>query len=242
MLEKERKHFDKVIDDYEAVSGSDKIADKHIISKMFQEVSKILNESDVVLEVGCGAGIHTISIAERCKHIVAMDLSSGPLKRVKEKIHKGDISNIEVIEGIAEMIALRDNVFDRVVCIGLLHHLITIAPAISEIERVLKPGGSIIIIEPNANNPYIRFVFKKGIPLWRRMLSESEHPIYPGEIIDPLEKHRMNIEKCNTMGYIPRFTPQTILPCLKFIEKNLESSRFFRNFGGFVVVTASKRK
>ena len=63
-----------------------------------------------------------------------------------------------------------DAVFDSVVGSSILHHL-EIEPALREIRRVLKPGGTICFTEPNMLNPQI--AIQKNVPWIKRWLGDT---------------------------------------------------------------------
>lgn len=73
-----------------------------------------------------------------------------------------------------------DQTFDSVVGSSVLHHL-EIDAALKEVQRVLKPGGSIYFTEPNMVHPQI--ALQKNIPWIKRRLGDSpdETAYFPGK-------------------------------------------------------------
>ena len=118
--------------------------------KYFDELS--LPRESRILEVGCGAGLTTVDLAQRGYTIEAIDrvktmidltcrnaLKSGVENRVKANV--GDIHHL----------AFPDNAFGCVIALGVTPWLTDLNAALREIYRVLVPGGYAII---NGDNRY----------------------------------------------------------------------------------------
>ncbi|MBE5845630.1 MAG: class I SAM-dependent methyltransferase [Butyrivibrio sp.] len=108
-----------------------------------KRVAEFIDENDEVLECACGTGAISQYIAEKCKSLVATDFSEGMLKQAARKcslyrnisFKKADITNIKC----------KDGRFDKVVAGNVIHLLPDPGKALAELERVVKPGGKIII-------------------------------------------------------------------------------------------------
>jgi 16S rRNA (adenine1518-N6/adenine1519-N6)-dimethyltransferase len=72
-----------------------------------------LNQSDVVLDIGAGLGFLTRFLAEKCKHVLAIELDSKFVKVLRE--HLKDLPNVEIIEGNVLKVPVRQ--FNKVVSI-----------------------------------------------------------------------------------------------------------------------------
>ena len=99
-----------------------------------------------VLDVGCGNGRFSRRIAQQAEHVVAIDVAP------HDEWNQAQ-SGLEFAVGNAEELAFPDRSFDTVFAMNMLHHTESPARAIGEIHRVCKPGGQIIIVEPNRWNP-----------------------------------------------------------------------------------------
>ncbi len=103
-----------------------------------------LGAGQSVLEVGCGPGFFTIPAAEIVEAegtIYAVDVHPAAIARVKERIEKGGIRNVKPILANASDTGLPDKSIDLAFVFGLLHIAGGIEDVISEVHRVLKPGG-----------------------------------------------------------------------------------------------------
>jgi ubiquinone/menaquinone biosynthesis C-methylase UbiE len=100
-----------------------------------------------VLDLGCGDGRLTAQLMGAEANVIAADIapheSWSGLKRTNLRFETGDAENLRFAAGS----------FDYVVATNLLHHTASPARAIREMLRVRKPGGRLVIIEPNRCNP-----------------------------------------------------------------------------------------
>jgi SAM-dependent methyltransferase len=96
-----------------------------------------------VLELGCGPGDLWLENMDRIPEgweITLSDFSPGMLDQAQKKLSdQPQLFNFEVID--AQSIPYEDNRFDKVIANHFLYHVPDRARAISEIRRVLKPGG-----------------------------------------------------------------------------------------------------
>lgn len=100
---------------------------------------------DRVLDVGVGTGLSLMLFPRHCK-VTGIDLSSAMLKKARGKIKKLHLDHIELLEMDAMNLNFPDNSFDKV----LISHVVSVVPdpfvAMSEVKRVCKKGGRIVII------------------------------------------------------------------------------------------------
>ena len=96
-----------------------------------------------ILDAGCGPGAALIYLA-KFGDVIGVDVSDEALKFAKKrgKVVKGDIASLP----------FADETFDAVACLDLLYHKwVNTEKAFSEIKRVLKRGGILLIREPAFN-------------------------------------------------------------------------------------------
>jgi ubiquinone/menaquinone biosynthesis C-methylase UbiE len=97
-----------------------------------------------VLDAGCGQGIDSLRMAERgtCS-VVSVDLSEGGAAITRQRTkHR---TNVHVVRGDLERLPLAGEQFDFVYSYGVLHHTPHPEQGLSELVRVLKPGGLLAI-------------------------------------------------------------------------------------------------
>jgi ubiquinone/menaquinone biosynthesis C-methylase UbiE len=115
-----------------------------------------LQAGERVLDLGCGEGRHVISAyVEGEADVVGVDLCLKDLLTAQQKAQDfiGE-GNADHGFGLANADALQlpfaDNTFDKVICSEVLEHIPDYEGALSEIERILKPGGLFCASVPRA--------------------------------------------------------------------------------------------
>ena len=108
-----------------------------------KKVAEFIESTDEVLECACGTGAITIRIAEKCKSLVATDFAVGMLKQASRKCSR--FNNVSFKKADITNIKCKDSRFDKVVAGNVIHLLPDSKKALDELERVVKPGGMIII-------------------------------------------------------------------------------------------------
>lgn len=115
--------------------------------KVYRELglrtSEYVSENDAVLECACGTGAITRKVAQKCRCIVATDFSPAMLRRA-EKNCRG-LSNVTFKRTDITNIKAHDESFDKVIAGNIIHLLDDPCKAVSELLRVCKTGGKVII-------------------------------------------------------------------------------------------------
>lgn len=106
-------------------------------------VAAEIGPEDEVLECACGTGMISVHIAPKCRHLTATDFSEGMLKRARKKC--AGFFNTEVCRADILSLDYPDEIFDDVVAANVIHLLDEPYKALSEMDRVLRPGGKLII-------------------------------------------------------------------------------------------------
>jgi len=101
-----------------------------------------------VLDIGCGAGIDLLIAAQIVGprgRVVGIDMVEAMLDRAQEHIKLSAAQNACVQKGSAEELEFPDKTFDVVISNGVFNLVLDKTKALSEVLRVLKPGGRLII-------------------------------------------------------------------------------------------------
>jgi ubiquinone/menaquinone biosynthesis C-methylase UbiE len=107
-----------------------------------------------LLEIGLGYGTVGGLLAERGADYHGLDIAQGPVEMMRERLRRQGVDRPEdkVTKGSALEIPHGDGEFDRVVSIGCLHHTGDLRQAITEVHRVLRPGGTAMVMLYNSHS------------------------------------------------------------------------------------------
>lgn len=99
-----------------------------------------------VLEVGCGAGLATVGLAQRGYSVEAADTVRDMLLTTRARAARAGVAHhIKVIQASADYLPYGDNQFSLVLAIGVLPWLASVRRAMTEFIRVTRPGGCLIV-------------------------------------------------------------------------------------------------
>jgi SAM-dependent methyltransferase len=113
-------------------------------------------QGSVVLEAGCGVGAQTGIISPKNPDVkfISIDLSEKSLSKAMQMVNEFGLRNVELKLADVFEIPFADNHFDHVFVCFLLEHLSAPGKALLELKRVLKPGGTITVIEGDHGSTY----------------------------------------------------------------------------------------
>ena len=116
-----------------------------------RSLRETIRHGDVVLELGAGSGRHTVAITGLTDASVALDIAVNALKVCRERTR----GRSSVVSGDLEALPFAVGSVDVVVCAGSLSYG---DPALvdREILRVLRPGGSLVLVDSLNHNPVYR--------------------------------------------------------------------------------------
>ena len=160
-LKSEEEHYNKRYANSKRISGW-----RIYEIKFFGKYLKNLNNKSLI-EIGCGQGdaikeLNSELSLDKLKY-VGIDIS-------KEGIKKGKINypNGSFLVGDCSSLEYKKNSFDAALCLGVLHHLPDPMGGLSELLRVTKKGGIIMLREPSEKS------FTKGDSEYERGLKISK--------------------------------------------------------------------
>jgi len=137
-------HFDFIASFYDRLIGK---ADTERLRSLLK-----LPTGGVLLDAGGGTGRVSSALRSFVGELVVIDLSHRMLQQAR---HKGALWPVRAH---AEILPFRDNIFDRIIIVDALHHFCNQEKAIGDIVRVLKPGGRLVIEEPDISRNPVRAV------------------------------------------------------------------------------------
>jgi len=113
-------------------------------------------EGSEVLEAGCGTGAQTVILAERCPlaRITSVDLSEASLAAAQQRVAAAGFSNVTFRSADVYDLPFGPAAFDHVFVCFLLEHLSRPVEAMQALRAVVRPGGTVTVIEGDAGSAY----------------------------------------------------------------------------------------
>jgi len=190
--------------------------------------------------------------------VIGMDISAEVTARARARaVQYTSYSSVQCVSCDVRQLPFASNAFDLIVSDSTLdhfHHTHEIATALSELSRVLRPGGILIITMDNKSN------FTE--PLFRLWLSLRLHPVFVGktysvgELKQALTKAGLTVVETTAIMHNPRFFARRMIPlihkvvpvrfdglikrCLAFFD-GLENKKTKYLTGQFIAAKAVKR-
>ena len=131
-----------------------------------------LKEKEVVLDLGCGAGLDLYFYANAVKSegkIYGLDISKDMVNKAKNNMEKAGIKNVEIKCGHADNLPFQDNFFNLVASNGIYNLSPDKEKVMHEVYRVLKPGGRTVFCEIVLKD-ILPEVARKSIDDWFRCI------------------------------------------------------------------------
>jgi len=149
-----RKRFDKDVERFSNLeSGLTTMVDSPVMMELVTQAAAASNpQARQILDVGCGAGNYSLKFLEFVPDvdITLVDLSEPMLARARERIGSLSKGEIQIIQGDIREQAFPTAQFDVILAAAVLHHLRADDDwweAFSKFHRILKPGGSVWIVD-----------------------------------------------------------------------------------------------
>lgn len=169
----------------------DKIAGERIYAAFSEkEYNRIFDDNlgegrrGVALDIGCASGVSAVILARRGFAVKGIDVSPNLIAQAN-KIWSGEKNKPEFSVADAESLPIEEGSCDVCFLGGVIHHFPDSRKVIDEIHRVLKPGGKLLMIEPNALDVVERISWFFAGRL--NLLSPNEYPVSPVEMSRALE-------------------------------------------------------
>ncbi len=140
-----------------------------------------------VLDVGCGGGILSESMARQGAHVTGIDLAEKPLGVARLHAIEAEIDVTYRCLAVEDLAAEQPQQFDRVTCMEMLEHVPDPASVIQACATLVKPGGMVFFSTLNRNlKSYLMAIL--GAEYLLRLLPRGTHDY--GRFIKPSELAR----------------------------------------------------
>jgi ubiquinone/menaquinone biosynthesis C-methylase UbiE len=233
-LEATRAYYDEFAARYEDKRGGRDPGGYHdLVDDLEIEFVRRFSVDRDVLEVGCGTGLLLERIARFARSTKGIDLSDGMLEKARAR-------GLDVTLGSATELPFADASFDVACSFKVLPHVRDIERALSEMTRVVRPGGTVVI---ELYNPFsLRGLVKNLLPAGAISDRTKESAVYtrfdnPFRVQN-LVPHGLQLRASRGVRIV---TPAAVVMRLPFIGRALDRAERalcdtpLRYFGGFWV-------
>ncbi len=113
-------------------------------------VAALLDRRLVVADLGCGTGATAQTIAPAVAKLIAVDHEEVMLEAAGA--HLAGMDNVDLRLGDLTALPIEDAAVDRALAMLVLHHVEALDQAFREIRRVLRPGGTLVVLDMTAHD------------------------------------------------------------------------------------------
>ena len=210
-----------------------------LLDQLQIEVAMPLCEGKDVLELGCGTGLILKEIAPKARSAKGIDISPGMLEQAKGR-------GLDVQVASATQLPFEDESFDAVYSFKVLAHVEDIEKAMSEVARVLRPGGRAALEFYNRRS--LRYLINRLKRPHQVSQATTDDMVYTrydtladitGYLPDSL-----SVDETRGIRVFTPFAQVHLVPGVKHafahMERAARDNALTRGFGGFLVVILSK--
>ncbi len=206
-----------------------------------------LSRDSFVLDIGCGEGYGTSTLSKNVKKIIGLDIGERTISNASQKYGSG---NCIFTKYDGKIIPYKDNTFDAAVSFHVIEHVQNDLDFISEIYRILKKGGIMVMTTPNKTvrigkngklfnefhvREYYPDEFEKAVK--SKFTDVKMYGVYGNKEVQQIEIERLklirkaiSLDFFNLSRLVPRTIKSIIIKTLKRIGKNKTDKEIKNNF------------
>jgi SAM-dependent methyltransferase len=223
-------HFDRISGAY------DDSLPAHVVEHYLRKRTAFVLEhcpGGTGLDVGCGTGALAARLAAVGYEMVGIDPSEGMLDVLRERVPE-----VRAVTGSGTSLPFDDDSFDLALTVATMHHIADaeeVRRTLSEMVRVAKPSGRVLVWDHNPRNPYWG-------PLMRRVPQDTgdERLIPEAELVDGLRDAGAEVLLSAQLGMVPDFTPRALVSLAAAAERAAERAPLVRRICAHNVILATK--
>lgn len=124
---------------------------------------------DLVLDVATGTGNTALTLAPHVSKVIGLDVASAMLDQARARAAAENVRNVEFLPGSAEELPFANDEFSLVVSRHAPHHFRRLDEFLSEVRRVLRPGGRFVLADQISPSGQVA----DWVDRWERMRDPS---------------------------------------------------------------------
>ena len=166
-----------------------------------------LNDISIILDIATGTGDVCFQIRRKCNaQIIGLDYSFKMLQYGRRKFENSNSEGITFIQGDGESLPIKDNSVDMITIAYGIRNLSNFNTAINEFYRVLKPCGTLGILEfsqPKSKifSSIFKFYFHKILPIIGSWISDSDAYKYLPESVTEFASRDELVKLMESSGF-----------------------------------------
>jgi len=110
-----------------------------------QALSLLLGDGLVLADIGCGTGFMAQELVRRAAKVILVDPSAAMLEKARTGLDRNLAARVEFRVGDLERLPLAAEEVDGAFANLVLHHVSDLAATLSELARILRPGGTLVV-------------------------------------------------------------------------------------------------
>lgn len=198
-----------------------------------------------ILEIGCGSGAYTRALVEAGAVVTATEFAPGPLAQAQRNL--GPLAGrCDLRVEDAQQLTLQGESFDRVLLSEVIEHVSEPERAITEAERVLRPGGRLVVSTPSRYSP-LNLAYDVKRRVRRYPFNEHLHEFTPGSFRGLVERH-LEVESLRFANFVLPYPADELylklgspgLRVLRGVERGLARLPVLNQLGWTMVISARK--
>lgn len=158
------------------------------------------------LDVGCGGGILSETMARRGARVTGIDLAGKPLQVARRHAQSSGVAVVYAESSAEDWVASHAGGYDVVTCMEMLEHVPQPAPVVQACARLVRPGGWVFFSTIN-RNPLSYLMAIVGVERVLRMLPRGTHTysrfIKPAELLSMAGAAGLTLRDRRGLGYNP---------------------------------------
>lgn len=216
----------------ENASFSSIVSNLRLTNETDRMIRLVPGKVESIIDVGCGDGVYTAEIKQRFPNveITGFDPADVAISNASRKF-----SSCKFLVGnILDPQSFPKQKYDLAIIRGVIHHLPT---QVEAIKNAMLLSDNILIIEPNGNNPILKWIEKNS----KYHIEHQEQSFTSRFFVEACRSLGLKIRHLGFVGFVPFFFPEIPSRIIYFFQPLLEKIPFLAKFfGGQIIILASK--